>query len=77
VVATNVGGVDEILRHNIDALLVPPSDPDKLSKAILFLCEDKEAREALKINAKQRVKSFDFEFVADAYEKLYSDLLKR
>jgi glycosyltransferase involved in cell wall biosynthesis len=40
VVATRVGGLAEVVDHNVTGLLVPPSDADALAAAILQLLDD-------------------------------------
>jgi glycosyltransferase involved in cell wall biosynthesis len=40
VVATNVGGVPEIVRNNENGLLVPPGDSERLAEAIARLASD-------------------------------------
>ncbi|MCX7829873.1 MAG: glycosyltransferase family 4 protein [Acidobacteria bacterium] len=77
VIATAVGGIDEILRNNQEALIVPPSDPEKLAKAIITVLKDNDLRARLVEAAKKRVELFDFKAVAEGYEKLYLDLFKR
>ncbi|MFB3851416.1 MAG: glycosyltransferase [Acidobacteriota bacterium] len=74
VVATNVGGVDEILRNNFEALIVPPSEPAKLANAIIAIAQNKELATKLVEAAKKRIGIFDFESVAKGYEKIYFDL---
>ncbi len=39
-VATDVGGVRQVLRHEVNGLLVPPADPPALAAALLRLCRD-------------------------------------
>lgn len=46
VVASNVGGPGELLTHDVDALLVPPEDPEALARAIRAL-DSAELRERL------------------------------
>ncbi|MDM8536343.1 glycosyltransferase family 4 protein [Desulfobacterales bacterium HSG17] len=41
IIASDVGGLQEILTHGHDAHLVPPSDSIALAKAIQFVAEDK------------------------------------
>jgi glycosyltransferase involved in cell wall biosynthesis len=55
VVATNVGQCAEALDQGRCGLLVPPSSPDLLSKAILSLLQSSEKRVALGRGFKQRV----------------------
>lgn len=40
VVATNVGGLKEVLRNEVDALLVEPRDSSELTRAILLLVKN-------------------------------------
>ena len=47
VVATNVGGIPEIVRHNETGILVPPADPVALAQAVESLLTDKEKRRKL------------------------------
>ena len=45
VVATNVGGLPEVVRPDETGLLVPPKDPEALAKAILRFHDDAALRE--------------------------------
>jgi len=47
VVATDVPGIRDVIRHNQTGLLVPPSDPPRLAAAIGQLVEDRALRERL------------------------------
>ena len=44
VIATNVGGVPEIITNNINGILVEPMDPDALAKAMIILAKDTKKR---------------------------------
>jgi L-malate glycosyltransferase len=75
VVATNVGGTREILRSGVEAILVPPSDPNKMAEAIMVLLEDEKLRTRFTLAAKARVEAFSFDKVVEAHERTYLDLL--
>lgn len=62
IVATNVGGNPEAIRNRIDGILVPPSNPEALSKEILVLASDSDLQSRLGQNARQR---FLQEFTSD------------
>jgi glycosyltransferase involved in cell wall biosynthesis len=44
VVATDVGGLPELVVQGRNGLLVPPRDPEKLADALINLLEDKKLR---------------------------------
>lgn len=75
VVATNVGGTREILRHGTEAYLVPPSDPIRMAEAIMTLLSNEELRTRMVLAAKERVKEFSFENVVAQHEEVYRGLL--
>jgi glycosyltransferase involved in cell wall biosynthesis len=41
IVASDVGGVSDLVTHNQDGLLVPPGDPVALAEALARLLSDK------------------------------------
>ena len=76
IVATKVGGVPEILDHDVSGLLIEPSDPTSLAKAVLSLLNNKEKAENLALKARQKVeKSFSIEKHVDHIETIYVKLL--
>ena len=62
VVASNVGGVPEIIENGKDGLLVPPPIREELAKAIKKLIGDKNLRENLAKNLCEKItKEFSLE----------------
>ena len=57
IVATNAGGVPEIVRHEGEALLVPADDPDAMAAAIERLLADKALGERLGRAAAERART--------------------
>lgn len=53
VIATNIGGVPQLLKNGENGILVDPCDHAGLAGAILKLCNDKELREKLGKSGKQ------------------------
>jgi glycosyltransferase involved in cell wall biosynthesis len=74
VVATRVGGVDELLDQC--GLAVPPRDPEALARAMLSIVNTPEtARRFLGRSARQRIiDHFNMERKACEWEGLYSDV---
>ena len=48
IVATSVGGIPEIIEHNVSGLLIPPRDEEALTKALLELADDPLRRNQLR-----------------------------
>ena len=72
VVATNVGGLPEIIEDGVSGLLVPPRDPEALALAITRLIEMPELRKQLGLAARARVEQkFTWEQVASETTRAY------
>jgi glycosyltransferase involved in cell wall biosynthesis len=54
VIATNLGGLSEIVRPDVDGLLVPPRDVPALAAAIVRLLRDQTMQQALHSAARER-----------------------
>lgn len=76
VVATNVGGIPELVSHNKTGILVPPEDPTKLSTEINNLLKDKENSIKLIQNAYEFViNEMSWAKIIPKYIEFYEDLL--
>jgi glycosyltransferase involved in cell wall biosynthesis len=77
VVATNVGGIPELVSHGETGLLVPPRDPDQLSAALLALLDDPHLRQRMGEAARRRILSgpFSVEAFTEAHLAIYRGLL--
>jgi glycosyltransferase involved in cell wall biosynthesis len=72
VIASNVGGIPEVVEHEREALLTPPGDPIALADALCRLMRDAGMRAALGGAARRRALSdFGVRAMGDAYERLY------
>lgn len=77
VVATRVGGTEEVLRDGREALLVPPGDGKALGQAVLRLLRDRALAGRLAAQARQRSGDFGMDRMAEAYVDLYASLTRR
>lgn len=57
IVATCIGGIPEIIRHEKTGLLVPPRDPAAISSAVLRLFRDRNWGQKLGVQASRHVKA--------------------
>jgi len=66
IIATSVGGVPELVRHSIEAILIQPNDIGAIQKAMLDFIENPSSYATLAKNAK---KKFESEFTIDRMVK--------
>jgi len=74
IIATNVGGIPEMLTNMNNSIVVPPSDTQNLSNAINKLYEDSALRKKLSKNALETVKGFDIRAISEKYRNAYIEL---
>jgi glycosyltransferase involved in cell wall biosynthesis len=75
VVATNVGGVPEMIEDGVNGRLVPPRDPAALAAAILEALDDPQRTRARAAKARASVCAFDLTRTIERTEALYRELL--
>ena len=77
VVATNVGGIPEIVTHGKTGLLVPPNEPQSLADSINHLLENKEYAKKLADAAYEfLINNLTWDILLPKYIKFYEDLVK-
>ena len=77
VIATNVGGIPEIVSHNLTGVLVPPGDASPLARAILDLYRDPQRRQMLgKAGMKTVRQRFTLDAMITQQLRLYEALLR-
>lgn len=70
IVASDVGGIPDLIEHNETGLLVPANSPDQLQHTIAYLIEDKARAKALAENGFQKAKTI---FSSDNMSRAYMD----
>ncbi|NKQ12768.1 glycosyltransferase family 4 protein [Pseudomonas sp. SST3] len=71
VIATNMGGLPEIIQDNLNGLLCSPADPDSLGRAMLRLYLDSGLRRRLSQQARDSVAPFlDMDRMLDQYQSI-------
>lgn len=74
VIASAVGGLNDLLENNDTGILVPPANPQSLAKAIISLMSNSAARERMGSSAKNFALKFSWDEVARQTENVYKSL---
>lgn len=75
IVATEVGGVPDVVESGREALVVPPADPAAMATALVRLARDPALRERLGRAARERARQLGPAEIAKRFDDLYRDLL--
>jgi glycosyltransferase involved in cell wall biosynthesis len=75
VLATDVGGISEVVEHGRNGFLVPPGRPEVLADAMTRLVTTPELRHSMALRSRQlAVEGFSAETMVRGYERLYASL---
>jgi glycosyltransferase involved in cell wall biosynthesis len=76
VVASNVGGIPEVVVDGITGILTDPKNEASLEEAILKLLKDAALREKMGVSGNMRVREyFTAEIMSRKYQRLYKTIL--
>ena len=76
VVASDVGGIGDVIKNGVNGFLVPPNDPEKLADAIRKLLKDKDLREKYGANGRQLIKEhYSWDNITKQLITIYKTLL--
>jgi glycosyltransferase involved in cell wall biosynthesis len=77
VVAFNIGGIPDIVEHNMSGYLARPFDTDDLARGIVKILADDEKRGSMSKRARDTsLRKFSFDKVAIEYKEIYLETLK-
>jgi glycosyltransferase involved in cell wall biosynthesis len=74
IVATDVGGVPQVITDGVDGLIVPPGQPEQLADALERVCSDPALASRLGRAAKLRSAMFDVASASREIEGIYRQL---
>ena len=76
VIATDVGGIPEVLKENEAGLLIPPGNELELRKAIQKLLNNEELRKWYGVNGRKAVEEkYSWDKVVVEIEKVYEEII--
>jgi glycosyltransferase involved in cell wall biosynthesis len=78
VVASDAGGLPEVVENGVTGLVVPRGDVDALSEAIALLLNDPERRRRMGRAGRERaLRLFDWDRTAQQFEEIYREVGQR
>jgi glycosyltransferase involved in cell wall biosynthesis len=76
VIASDTGGIRELIVHNKNGILVPPKNPRILAEKILTLLDDAALRHRLRSSARKTIEeTFDIRYNVAQIETVYESIL--
>jgi glycosyltransferase involved in cell wall biosynthesis len=76
VVASDSGGIPELVKDRITGLLVPPKSPEKLAEAIIYILKNPRIAQSMGRAGRKRARRlFDIKKIVKEYEKLYLNVI--
>lgn len=77
IIASNIGGIPDVVEDGKEGLLVPPNDPSALARAITGLLMNEELRNRMSQQALRKVGRFSWGKIAEKTEMIYKQLIDR
>lgn len=78
IVGTSVGGIPELVQHEVNGLLVPPNEPAALAEAIRALADDPARRRAMALRNRQKAEAtLDWTQVTARYLSVYRGVQRK
>ena len=77
IIATNVGGIPELIINNKTGILIPPNDPEMLESSInKLLLDDQTSKKLADAGYEFVMNNLTWEILLPKYVKFYEDLQK-
>jgi len=78
VIASNVGGIPEVITHKYDGILIRSKNENDISEAIIQLNNNKELKNKLISNAYNKISAkFDIRKIVKEFESMYIDSVNK
>jgi glycosyltransferase involved in cell wall biosynthesis len=77
VIGSDIPGINDVITHGKNGILVPPRNPEALANAILTILDDKGLRIKLGQNARQlMVEKYSWDTISEKIEKIYHEAIE-
>lgn len=76
VIATNVGGLPEIVKENENGFLIQSKNSNQIAQKIIFLLQNKELRKQMSENSKRIALEYDWDRIAGIIYERIEDIME-
>ncbi len=77
VIGSNIGGIPDIIKDDVNGLLVPPGDPQALADAIIRILKNPDLAERFRKAGQETVRDrFSWDVITDQFVEVYQEILK-
>lgn len=78
VIASEINGINEVVHHHYNGILIPPNNPKEIAKAMDYLVAHPEEASQMGSNGLRMVeKKFQWRIIAQKVEQLYQSLVNQ
>jgi glycosyltransferase involved in cell wall biosynthesis len=78
IIASDLGGIPELVENGVNGYLIPPGDPDYLSEKLEVLINNRGLRNRMGSEGRRKFEeNFDADTMIKNVEELYDSLLER
>ena len=78
IVATDVEGTNELIRHKLTGMLTPAKDPETMAEAITTILSDPGLAEKMGTAARELVENeYNMDIMIQRYEEYYQQIMRR
>jgi N-acetyl-alpha-D-glucosaminyl L-malate synthase BshA len=78
VVGSNIGGIPEVIDHNVNGFLHPPGDTKAMAESVLDLLTNQALLESFKNAAREKaIEAFEMNKIIPIYEDFYNQVMSR
>ena len=75
IVASDVGGIKDVIQDRRNGLLIPPKEPDRISASTQLLISESELSGQISSNAKATARDYDWSTIGSKYAEILMSLV--
>lgn len=76
VIASNIGGIPEIIENNLTGILIPPNNPNILADSIIESISKKQDIPKYALKGREKIEGMDYSSFVNNYLMLYQEVIE-